>query len=182
MAPPALANLFCDDVDVQELLSALGVTLRLDDDGGGTLSAGESAFLVRAHSWATSRVLFYCGQLYRADEMASSWLVNEWATCLSACYVCSRRCNPVPDSIHDLVYGPDGDGGVMGDLKEVRLGLAQIPDVAMRNAPWPAWSNVIVDPRYRLRQIRVQRTISDKVPVRSYTQNVDHPSEMTWEF
>lgn len=178
MAPPALSVLFCGDGDVTDLLSLLGVTLRLDD----LVSPGDAAFLLRAHSWATSRVLFYCGQLYVTSELVNSWLVNEWATVLSTYYVCCRRVNPMPVTINELVFGPDNQGGVMGDLKEIRAGQAQIPDVALRNAPWPAWSNVIVDPRYRLRQIRVQRPISDRIPVR-YSQNVDHQSEYnSWEF
>ncbi len=174
-------NLYCTDDDIVFLLSELGVDARLDDDGDGSLSVGEQAFLLQARNYATARVKFYCQVHYDDADLATSWLVNEWATIIAAHRICVRRVNPVPDSIHALLFGTgDPDRGVMGDLLDVRDQKAQIPDIGYRHVPWPAWSNVTVDPRYRLKQIRVQRPISERTPT-EYSQSIDWSSEMTWE-
>lgn len=169
MPPASQSVLFSSDDDVVSLLSQLGLDARLDDQDAG----GQAAFLSRAHNWATGRILFYCAPFYDASAMASSWLVNEWASVLATFWVCVRRVNPLPDVIRQLVYGGDGLGeGVMGDLKDVREGRAQIPDVGARNVPWPAYSNVRVDPRFRVRQVRVIRQTSEGTPTR-YPQPTD---------
>jgi hypothetical protein len=178
--PTVPATLFCSESDVQSLLSDLGVDLRTDDLDAG----GRAAFFARATAWATQRVQFHCQGLYDAPSLAASYLVNEWATVLATYFACVRRGNPAQMSIRELLYGAEGteDKGVMGDLEEVRAGRAQIPDVGQRNGSGLAWSNVTVDPRYRLRQIRVQRPISERTPTQGYTQSVDQSSENAWEF
>lgn len=180
--PAALGTLFCSAADVATLLSQLGVDARLDDDASGTVSAGELAFLTTLLSYATERVKFYCCPHYDAADLATSWLVNEWATIIATHRLCLRRVNPVPDSVRDLMFGtPETDDrGVLGDLKAVQSQAAQIPDIGYRTVPWPAWSNVTVDPRYRVRQIRVQRPISERT-VPNYSQAVDHAAEFFFD-
>jgi hypothetical protein len=186
VAPSAQANLYCSTADVVALLSQLGVDARLDDDGSGSVSGGELAVLTQLVNYATARVKFYCAVHYDDADLATSWLVNEWATVIAAHRLSLRRCNPVPSCLRELMYGAAGEGarpgdrGVMGDLEDVRAQRAQIPDIGYRNVPWPAWSNVTVDPRYRVRQIRVQRPISERTPTQ-YGQDADWSSEFAWE-
>lgn len=183
MAPTPQAELFCEQGDVIALLSQVGVDARLDDDADGVVSAAELEFLDTARNWATARVKYYCGALYDSADLATSYLVAEWATALASFYVCVRRVNPCPDSIHELVFGRPGteDRGVMGDLKEVRAGVGRIPDIGYRNVPWPAWSVVRADPRYRFRQLRVVKSSSERTPTQ-YPQTVDWFDSATWEF
>jgi hypothetical protein len=178
--PTAQTNLYCTDADVEGLLSALGVRSRLDDDQSGAVETDESARLRQAREYATARVKFYALVHYADEKLASSWLVNDWATTIAAYWLSARRLNTVPDSLRELYEGSDGKGGVLGDLEAVRKKTMIIPDIAFRNVDWPAWSNVTVDPRYRVRQIRVQRQISEKTPTQ-YPQTVDVIAERTLE-
>lgn len=178
----AQPNLFTTQADVEQLLSVVGVTARLDDDDTGAVSAPEQLAMEQARNYATARVKFYCVKKYDDLDLAASWMANEWATVIAAHWICTRRGNPVPDSIKELMYG-DGTAnnrGVMGDLADVRAGKATIPDIGTRNVEWPAWSNARVDPAYRLRQIRIQRPISEKTPTQ-YPQSVDWGAERTIE-
>jgi hypothetical protein len=183
MAPTPQAELFCEQGDIIALLSQAGVDARLDDDADGVVSAEELEFLDRARNWATSKIKYYCGPLYDSADLATSYLVAEWASILATYYVCVRRVNPCPDSIHELTFGRPGteDHGVMGDLKEVRNGLGKIPDIGYRNMPLPAWSITRVDPRYRFRQLRVVKSSSERTPTQ-YPQTVDWFDSASWEY
>jgi hypothetical protein len=178
--PTAQTLLYCSDEDVKGLMSALGVLLRLDDDQSGVAEADETSRLRQAREYATARVKFYCLIHYDDAKLASSWLVNDWATTIACYWLSARRGNPIPESLLQLYQGADGKGGVLGDLEAVRKKELVIPDIAFRNVDWPAWSNVHVDPRYRVRQIRVQRLISEKTPTQ-YPQTVDISAERTLE-
>jgi len=177
----AQANLYCTDDDIRGLMSALGLDARLDDDDSKDVDTGESAFLLQARNYATAKCKLYGQPHYNDEELASSWLVNEWAVLWAAEWVCSRRMNEVPAPVLRLLYGGEGEGkGALGDMKDVRAGVARLPDVGRRNVDWPFWSNVTVDPRYRVKQIRVQRPVSEKT-VPQYPQNVDRVADALLE-
>lgn len=173
----AQANLYCSEQDIQNLLSASGELARLDDDGDGAGGPGPSgtgsAGFLQAANYATARVKFYCLQHYEDADLASSYLVNEWASIIAAAWLCARRGNPVPESIDRLLHG-DGakDGGAMGDLADVRAKRATIPDIGYRFQDCPAWSNVRLDARYRVKQVRVEQVNSQRTPTQ-YAQAVD---------
>lgn len=178
--PTAQANLYCSDDDVTGLMSALGLLSRLDDDGSGVAEEDELARLRQAREYATARVKLYCLLHYEDALLASSWLVNDWATTIACWWLCVRRGNTPTDALKELYEGADGKGGVMGDLKAVREKKLVIPEIGLRHVDWPAWSNVTVDPRYRVRQIRTQRVLSEKTPT-EYPQQVDLIAERTLE-
>lgn len=173
-------TLLCSQADVEMIFSVAGLAARLDDDGSGVVTTDEQAYFTRAANWATGQVRFYTCQLYDDADLASSFMVNYWAAVLTALMIAPRRSNPVPDSLRELAFGADGRGGVMGDLRQVRDQKQQIPDIGYRSVPWPAWSNIRVDPRYRLRQQRVERPISERTPTQ-YAQQVDWAAEFSWE-
>ena len=178
MTLAAQANLYCTQLDIQHLLSVVGTTARLDDDDTGTITTDQQLGMQQAMNYATARVKFYAQPRYDDIGLASSWMANEWATVIATHWLCTRRGNPVPDSLKELMYG-DGTAanrGVMGDLSEVRKGIGKIPDIGTRNVEWPAWSNMRVDPAYRLRKIRVERPISENTPTQ-YPQQIDRGAE-----
>lgn len=175
MAPSAQTNLYTTSADIQSLLSALGVDARLDDDESGTVDTTESPFLLRCREVATAKVKRYCLPHYADDQLAQSWLANEWATVLAAHWLCSRRLNAVPDSIQAL------RDEAIADLEAVHADRIKIPECARRTPDdSPCHSNVNVSPWYRVKQIRVQRSISDRTPTQ-YPQNIDWPSEARQE-
>ena len=180
MAPAAQANLYATEDDIRLLLSDLGLDALLDDDDSGTVEAGEQSPMTRAVNLGTARVKLYCQPRYADEELAESWAVNWWATVLAAWFLVGRRNNPRPDALRELVEGSPDNPGVMTELREVRAGQLQIPDIGTRNVDWPAWSNIRVDARYRYRQARVQRYLSEGTPTQ-FTRPVDHGGEWIGE-
>ena len=61
----------------------------------------------------------------------------------------------------------------IADMKLVKKGEFQVPEIGTRIGSFPAWSNVRVDVFYALRKIRVERPISNKQRVLNYTQQGD---------
>jgi hypothetical protein len=175
--PTALAVTYCTQADLEALLSVDGHTGRLDDDATGTLSATESGYLTKAINWATDRVNFYLGSQYASTNLANSWLVNNWAVICAAYWLSCRRGNPPPGSM-DQLYKE-----AVEDMKLVKSGQYQLPDTALRDSAFPAWSNVRTDFLYALRRVRVQRPISDKTSTSpEYQQNQDHGSNVIVEW
>lgn len=172
MALATQSLLFCTDADVEGLLSALGLQARADDDGAapGTDTAAMAVAKAQGRNYATARVKFFCQPRYKTEDLATSWLVNDWATTLCAVWMCGRRGETVPETLAKLAEQ------AMEDMKEVRAGTAHVPDIGTANPDWPAWSNVTVDPRYRVRQIRVQRSMSERTPP-TYPQAPDYRAE-----
>lgn len=172
MTATALVYTYTTQNDIVALMSQEGVDLRLDDDGSGAVSAAELAYLTtQGISYATSRVNWYCQGRYDNDQLNTSYLVNDWCTRLATYWLCTRRGNPAPKSIQDL------RDEAIEEMKEVRNGMGMIPDLGTRNADWPAWSNVRVDPNYRLRKIRVERPLSEKTPPQDARRNNDWLAE-----
>lgn len=159
MPPAALTYTYCTSADVVALLSVYGVDARLDDDSSGTVTPEELAYLTtNLVNYATSKVNLYAQQLYDSSDLANSWLVNEWATVIACQRLCLRRANPVPKSIEALYEE------AVETLVQVRGQQAYIPDIPLRNSQMPTWSNVRVDPWYRVRQIRLERPLSERTP------------------
>lgn len=175
MAPAALTTLYCTAPDVEALLSVQGEADFLDDDAAGAVNqAQKDRLMAYALNYATERVNFYCLNLYAASDLASSWLVNQWATIIAARWLASRRVNPVPQSLQEAYEE------TLKDLELVRTQKVELPSAPTREAAWPAWSNVRVDPFYQVRQVRVERPISERSPV-TYPQHRDLASEFIAE-
>lgn len=161
--PPASAPqyVFTTIDDVEALLSADGVAGRLDDDADATNDTGELAYMTQAINWATSRVWIYLSR-YSAQSLAQSWLVNYWCTIVAAHIVSGRRGNPPAGSIAEAYEQ------TMEDLKLVRSGELTLPDAAVRDSAFPAWSNLGRPSLYHnYKRLRVQGPISSRKGDRS---------------
>ena len=164
--PTALSTLYCDQTDLESLFSTEGVELRLDDNGDGSVSAAELLRLTtQARNYATARVNMYCLTRYAVADLATSWVVNEWATYLACHWLSRRRGNPG--------LFKDEAKQVMEELKAVKGGQLDLADLAERNPGWPTWSNARVDISYPQKRIRVQRPISEQSPTQGMTRNRD---------
>lgn len=175
MAPTAQSTLFCTQADVEDYLSAEGVDLRLDDDNDSLVSAGELARLTaRGLNVATARVKLYLQPVYDDADLATSWVVNEWATVVAARWLCGRRGNPVPGSVAKAYEE------IIQEMQAVKARKLQLPDVGTRNPDWPAWSNVNVNWNYRFSKVRVEKNISEPTSTQ-YSQKQDYASAHTFE-
>ncbi len=175
--PPTsqLSILYCNEADVQAILSVDGENLRLTDQGESSPTPTELAYLtVNGINYATSRVNFFAQGRYDATALQQSWMVNEWASIVAARWLCSRRGNGVPASLKEMY------DEAMKDMEWVKKGEFQIPDIGSRNVAWLAWSNVIVRPEYIYRKIRVERPLSEQTPV-PYFQATDWSSLLYFE-
>jgi hypothetical protein len=156
VAPAALAYVYCDQEDVECLLSVVGEERRLDDDGTGTVSATESGYLTKIIGWASGRINFHCQGRYEPSQLALSWTVNDWATIISCYVLACRRGSPPPGILAELYEK------AMEDLKLVQAGDVGLPDVASRTESWPSWSSITFDAIAPLRKARVQRGLSER--------------------
>lgn len=176
MAPANLALTYCTQDDLDALLSPQGVTARLDDDDSGQIDGLEIAWLNRAIQWATARVNMYCAGRYATADLVNSWIVNNWAVVLACHWLSCRRGNPPPSSMEGLY------DETMEDLKAVKSGEVDLPDIGLRTSAWPSWSNVRVDCLYTLRKIRVERVQGmSESPNAGFPRNTDWPGEFIVE-
>ena len=148
---------YCTVDDLRNRLSAVGVSLRADDTPPTTLGD--------VISRASSKINQYCLPRYTAINLAASDWTNEVATTLAVFYLCTRRANPPPQSAA-FDYKE-----AIEDLKLVRRGQLNVPDVAMRRAAAPVLSNVHIQlhpvPHTRVEKVRSTGTVTD------YPQKVD---------
>lgn len=176
MAPVAqLGTLYTTRGDIEAYLSVDGEELRLVDQGESSPTTDEINYLIiQGINWASSRINMYCQFRYDTVDLAQSWLVNDWATIFAIRFLCSRRGNPVPSSIQALY------DEAIADLKSIRAGQFDIPDIGTRSPAHPAWSNQIVRQEYWQKKLRVETAISDKSPT-SYPQAQDWASAGLFE-
>jgi hypothetical protein len=145
-----------------------GVSLRLDDNKSGSVSAEELAYLTtQIFSYSTQWVDMYLYQRYVPSSLALSWLVNYWATLKACVQLSKRRGNPVPASwkkqLEDAVE----------DLERARAGEITVPPPALlRRAPSIQMANVWVDHRYWVAKCRVERVLSVG-PAVDYARKID---------
>jgi hypothetical protein len=161
--PPSAPDiLFTDQESLEDLLSKVGAELRTGDpdesEPDGIADADELRRVATARAIGTAKVMRYAQRRYDAADLAASWTVWEWATCFGAVWLCRRRGNPVPEEL--LEYAAE----CLKELEAVAAGDMAIEDVGERVTDGPAWSNTVLDPRYRGRQIRVQRNQSERTP------------------
>src|SRR5262245_25776569 len=181
MPLPDKPFVYCSDEDMDDLLSSLGISLRFEDDLTGTSPTPPELLLalkLKARSYASARIDLYCQPLYRAQELATSWVVNEWTTVIAVYWASCRRGNEPPKSLRQMLFGTGvcDDCGVMGEMRDVRSVIARIPDIGLRNPTGPKWSNLHFDDRYGVRKLRVIRQTSEPYPA-EHEQPVDYRSE-----
>jgi hypothetical protein len=142
-------------------------------DSGVNLATAQR--LIKACQYGTTQVKLYCASRYddadlllNAGEHGS---VNRWSTNLAARWLCTRRSQPVPKGLAELVKE------TLDELKWVRTGSLQIEDIGTRTAGWPFFSNVSLDIGYDYRKLRVEAPLSEATPVQ-YPQSVDWNSAL----
>lgn len=148
---------YCAIADIQNILSADGVTYRTDDSPpdtyGDVIDAASAVIDEHCFIWVLPATL----------------ATNEWvkhrAAEVASYYLCERRGNPVPPGVAQRYER------AMERLELVRLGRLQIPNCAVRKTQVPVLSNG------RIRLDPFPRTVIEKKrstgKPEGYTQHAD---------
>ena len=120
---------FCTATDIDNVLSATGVDLRVDDGVEATLVA-------EAIEEADSEIDQATYYLYTAASLASNAWVNHRAKYLAAEALCFRRNNSPSASL--ALKCKD----IRAELERVRTGSLMIPRAVMSKAAAPTMSNI----------------------------------------
>lgn len=175
MPPAALTTVYTSRADVEDLLSVIAVNLRVDDNASGIITSDEEARVTRSTYVGTAFVNRYCIQRYEEAQLATSWSVWHWATVRAAFWLCCRRGNPIPGSLAQLMKE------TVDELKEVAARRMPVDDLGDRNIMQAAWSNVRLDGRYSVRQLRFQRALSDRTPRLLPSDKIDYLGDLITE-
>lgn len=122
--------LYCALQDVQNRLSADGVTYRTDDSPPTLLGD----VLTDASSQIDEHLYF----LYDPAQLVTSDWVRERTADIATFLLCERRGNPVPVGIAAKFER------TMDRLEKIRLGLMAVPNLPVRKEMAPVLSNVRV--------------------------------------
>ena len=164
----ATAGVGATSLTVQPLPAILPALAAARDSG---VNLATAARLVKACKYGTSQCKLYLCSRYDDSALAQSWSVNRWATALAARWLCRRRGQAPPKGIAD-----DAEEA-LEEMRQVRVGMLQVEDIATRTAAWPFISNVTVDPRYDFARVRVQTPLSEATPTQ-YSQYIDWNSAL----
>lgn len=166
-----LDTVYCDNTDIEALLSQVGVALRFDTEAGQAI---KNTLMLKGKSWGAARINDFAAGRYDTDQLAQSWTVNWWNAVLATRFVCMHRVNPIPQVIVNAY------AETMKDMGDMRSGLYKLGDVELRVVDSPAWSNVRVPVWYMVHRIRVERRLSERTPRRAGSQtDLDILSEFT---
>ena len=171
----ALAYTYCVQADIEQHISVLGVKLRIDDDDDGVLTTADQAGLTDAIDEATETINYYCYNKYAPSQLATSRFINRCAMILATYRLCTRRLNPVPESLIEDA------AAVEEKLKEIRDKSAMVPGLPLRRVLAPVMSHTRIVPTYDFKVIRVERQGSSQHNRTSLGQQVDYQEANTIE-
>lgn len=146
----SLTYTYTSQNEIERILSNSGVQLRIRDLNG----TNSSDYWAELIAEATDVVNQWVDGFYDYDDLADNQWVRRHATWIALTLLCRRRANPVPDSILERYEE------VLEDLRNVKMGVIQIPRLPTRSDMTPAMSNLRVDDRYYSRKLRVNPSIS----------------------
>ncbi len=132
---------YCAAADVSKVLSAAGVSLRVDDGDATVLDAIDEAS-VEVDGFA---LLLYS----QTALLASQWVKKKCAW-LAARFLCLRRGNAPSKAMAKECER------IFDQLDEVRLGSLQIPDAPQRKAAAPVLSN------QRVRLVPIPQAVTER--------------------
>lgn len=168
MSLPTLATVYTSEEEITDLLSAIGVNLRLDDDESvsdedidndddnetGIDDDEQARLTVNAIRFGTAKVNLYLLARYTAEQLETSVQVHAWATTIAVYWLCGRRANPRPQTVIDDYKE------AIGEMTEVKDRDLALTDIGERQSDQPTLSNVTLDNRRTVKVIRVERPIS----------------------
>lgn len=126
---------YCDQDDIEDVLSDYGVLAIVDDDEGGSNSAAELTRVTAAIERAAGRMNQYLETRYTLSDLAS----NDWCKyCnadLAAYYLTMRRGHAAPQGLEQVAADR------INELQQIQLGNQRVPEVANSFETIPTVSN-----------------------------------------
>lgn len=146
---------YCQQADVQAVLSAFALNVRLDDDLDGVADIDVGQVIEQA----TTRVNQFVLRRYAVQTAAASTWLKWCVAVIAATIACRRRGNEVPDALIEEVKD------YREQLEAIRAGQEDLPADDGPAIPLsdetPAVSNLTIDERFpRAKVRRVPRTSS----------------------
>ena len=145
---------YCNEGDVQSVLSGFGVIAAIDDDRSGTAGPGETNYFDDVIQQVQSKINFFLVQWYQLSTVPGNTWIRWCAAVMSACQLLRRRGESPPDG---LVYQ---ENQYLEWLEEVRTNHALVPPdgandmkLILRNSGM-TMSNLTVDQRFRTAKVR----------------------------
>lgn len=117
---------YCARADIENVISAAGVTLRIDDVPPTALGD--------VIDMAADEIDTFCWARYRPERLAESSIVRHWAAVIACAFLCLRRGNPVPPGVLDHYLR------VQKHLDKVLAGTLPIAGVPQRKMSAPTVS------------------------------------------
>lgn len=123
-----MTTAYCSQNDIQNRLSADGITYRTDDNPPTSLGdvIVDASTMIDEH-------LYY---LYSPTQLGSSDWVRERCADIASYMLCERRGNPVPPGIAQKY------DRAIERLEKIRLGLLAVPNLPVLKEMAPVLSNV----------------------------------------
>lgn len=152
-APPLLTS----RAEMQKIISARGIDLRLDDDDDGVISSGldeEASALNEVIIEASDEAYMRLENMYKPADLADSLWVRRRVTYIALHMLSSRRGNP-------KLYCDEFEKYIEQFERVIWDPTFQIPRVKKSHNFEPSVSNQIVDHRYTRTKLRVQRETSE---------------------
>lgn len=145
-----MAQTYCTQSEVEDILSTAGATAFADDDEGGTLSAGETAYITAMIERAAVRMNAYLTSRYTLSELASNAWCKWCNATLAAYYLVMRRGNPAIESVAVEV------GELMDMLTDIKAGRMQVPEQSESFDFLPTVTNFDTKRRKTVMPVRVR--------------------------
>ena len=146
---------FCSDDNVYSVLSEMGVTWAVDDEGDGSRSAQNTRWLADCKERAQVQITQYLNKWYDLTTLPGNTWVKWCCSVLTAVKLMRRRGESAPDGLINEY------NEFLSFLESVQHGDASIPQdgesdarLLTQNAGL-TMSNIRIDSRFRLAQIRV---------------------------
>lgn len=130
------------------------------------VNAATGARLLVACRKGTSEVKLFCNKRYDDSVLVNCGTVLDWATCIAARFLCTRRAQGCPKSLQKEYET------VEKRMMMVQCGQLDLEDCGTRGVDWPAVCNITVNPAYDVVRARVQPSISEQTPT-VYGQFID---------
>lgn len=150
-----IANTLCTEAEVVRRFSQIGVTEHADLENAGTATTGVVDDCINQ---ATEEIRGFAWRWYSDATLATSTLVNRWATNLAVYFLCTVRGLSPPEAVAAEFER------IMALLEKVAAGHYRIPGLALRGDLRPTMSNVQIDRRYPYSTVRVTRANSSDPP------------------
>lgn len=156
MPPPATTPVQLTDLaGVQQVFGRNGVNIRLDADRSTVVSTAENAVLTFCLNYGSELTFAYCGTRIGILRLQNSWLAYWWASIIAAYLLAMFRQGAIPASLQAEYEA------TLRLLEQIHVGQFKPASMPNLSGSGSSIDNIRMDNRFRVKQMRVEQTISD---------------------